>query len=180
MVNLQAYPWRASPTVDDFTKAEIALLGGIYTGAYGDPGIIYSSPGRRTPNQKTLRALDSLSVIDFYDADQGGWSRGMWGARLTCLGANVAFRAAANAHLGCGGTWQPDGSCDHCRQLRPLDDAAYADYLLALQPDDRDWQSKGPQLYCTEHGWMRRSNVTTTKTCHQQGTPFHEGGLYRA
>jgi hypothetical protein len=188
-------PWEAPPG-DLLSRQELALLARIYTGRYGDgPGVIYSSPGRRLPSQRLLRSLDSRGVIQFTDAEAGRWERGMWGARLTCRGANAVFRGYPvrpggrgpglgdvthlDGHPGCPGGWRPDGNCESCPAKRPLDRTAYEAYLAALDPGGRDEQLNGPQLYCVEHGWMRRTDITTTKVCRLPGTVFHDGGLFR-
>lgn len=178
------------------SPGELTLLSRIYIGQYGDgPGVVYSAPGRRHPSPRLLRTLDGLGVIQFTDAAAGNWERGMWGARLTCAGANVVFRGypvrtgepgadlgdviQLDGHPGCTGGWRPDGSCTNCRVRRPLDRAAYETYLGALGSGERDEQLNGPQLYCIEHGWMRRPDITTTKVCLLPGTVFHDGGLFR-
>jgi hypothetical protein len=185
-------PWQADP--GEFLSPEaLALLHRICTGQYGDgPGVIYSAPGRRRPSQRLLRTLDDLGVIQFTDAATGNWGRGMWGARLTCVGANAVFRGhpvqhaadpgdviQLDGHPGCTGGWRPDGDCTSCPATRPLDRAAYETYLAALDPGRRDRQRNGPQLYCIEHGWIRRADITTTKVCRFPGTVFHDGGLFR-
>lgn len=87
----------------------------------------------------------------------------MWGARLTCAGANAVFRGypvrpgepgadpaevvELDGHPGCTGGWQPDGNCTNCSARRPLDRAAYETYLAALGPGERDGQLNDPQLY---------------------------------
>jgi hypothetical protein len=187
-------PWNADPC-DSLSQGELKLLYRICTGHYGDPGAIYSAPGRRQPSQRLLRALDGLGVIEFTDAKGGNWERGMWGARLTCAGANAVFRAypvrpgepnanpggvtRLDGHPGCAGGWRPDGNCTNCSSKRPLDRRAYEIYLDALTPSDRDEQVNGPQLWCIEHGWMRRADVTTVKVCRLPGTVFHDGGVSR-
>lgn len=188
-------PWEAEPD-DLLSSGELTLLHRIYIGQYGDgTGVIYSARGRRLPSQRLLRALDGLGVIQFTDAEAGKWERGMWGARLTCAGANAVFRGypvrlgehradpghviQLDGHPGCTGGWRPDGNCTNCSAERPLDKAAYKTYLAALDPGGRDEQLNGPQLYCIEHGWMRRAAITTTKVCRLPGTVFHDGGLFR-
>jgi hypothetical protein len=188
-------PWMAAPG-GLLSSTELALLYRICTGQYGDgPGVIYSAPGRRRPSQRLLRTLDGLGVIQFTDAAAGKWDRGMWGARLICAGANAVFRGypvrlgepgadpgdvvQLDGHAGCPGGWRPDGNCTSCPARRPLDRASYEAYLAALDPGGRDEQLSGPQLYCIEHGWMRRADITTTKVCRLPGTVFHDGGLFR-
>lgn len=188
-------PWKADPG-NLLSPEELTLLYRICTGQYGDGcGVVYSAPGRRRPSQRLLRTLDGLGVIQFTDAAAGNWERGMWGARLTCAGANAVFRGypvqlggtgsvpggvtRLDGHPGCTGGWQPDGSCTNCPAKRPLDRTAYETYLAALSPAGRDEQINGPQLYCIEHGWMRRADITTTKVCRLPGTVFHDGGLFR-
>jgi hypothetical protein len=188
-------PWKADPG-NLLSPEELALLHRICTGQFGDgPSVVYSSPGRGRPSQRLLRALDGLGVIQFTDATAGNWERGMWGARLTCAGANAVFRGypvhligpgpdpggvtGLDGHPGCTGGWRPDGACTNCPAKRPLDKAAYEAYLAALGPARRDEQVNGPQLFCTEHGWLRRADITTTKVCRLPGTVFHDGGLFR-
>jgi hypothetical protein len=182
-------PWSADPVNDMLAPAEVALLTRIYTNHFGEGrGVLYSEPGRRSPSQRLMRSLHALGVVEFMDARAGGWERGMWGARLTCVGANAVFRADPRAqadgtvldgHPGCTGAWLADGTCTGCNRSRPLDRAAYDSYLDALDPDDRDEQERGPRLFCIEHGRIRRRDITTTKVCRQSGTVFHDGGLMR-
>lgn len=188
-------PWNAVPG-NLLSPQELAMLHRICTGGYGDgPCVVYSAPGRRRPSQRLLRALDGRGVIQFTDAAAGNWERGMWGARLTCAGANAVFRGypaqpggpgtdpggvtRLDGHPGCAGGWRPDGGCTNCPARRPLDRAAYEAYLAALGPAGRDEQVCGPQLYCIEHGWMRQADITTAKVCRLPGTVFHDGGLFR-
>ena len=179
-------PWSAEPVNDVLTASDLTLLRRIYTGHFGEGrGVVYSEPGRRSPTQRLMRSLHALGVVEFMDEHAGGWDRGMWGARLTCLGANAAFRdehrsgTYLDGHPGCEGGWLPDGTCTGCSQRRPLDRAAYDAYLDALDTDARIEQERGPQLYCIEHGYLRRRDITTTKVCRQPGTVFHDGGLMR-
>jgi len=190
----QSAPWNV--VADDLlSPGELRLLYRICAGEYGDPGVIYSVRGRRYPSQRLLRTLDGLGVIQFTDTAAGKWERGMWGARLTCAGANAVFRAwpirpaepgagpggvtRLDGHPGCMGGWRPDGTCTSCLAKRPLDRAAYDIYVAALDPDRRDEQLTGPQLYRIEHGWLRRADITTAKVCRLPGTVFHDGGLAR-
>lgn len=183
------FPWAADPlTDDDLTRQMRTVLRTMYLGAYGSGrGVVYSEPGRREPYQTTLKALARLGAVDFYDAKSSGWERGMWGARLTCVGANTVFRAiqvttpegTLDEHPRCGGGWRPNGTCTSCTAQRPLDADAYLAYVDALSEDDRTRQINGPRLYCLEHGWVRTRDITTQKVCRLTGTDFHDGGLQR-
>lgn len=192
-------PWRIEPSDLDLTQSEVTLLHGILVGRYDGYSMIYSGPGR--PSAKRMRLLSSLGVVTFIDAAEGNWERGMWGARLTCVGANAVARndgavrlnadgvkdlnatgdgvTILDSHPGCAGGWLADGTCTDCPRLRPLDLAAYTDYLAVLDPDERAEQVKGPRLYCVEHGYLRRRHITTTKTCPLDGTDMHDRGLMR-
>lgn len=199
-------PWRIEPTDLDLTQDEKVLAFHIHVGRYGGYSTIYSDPQRRYPSQRQMKTLASLGVVTFIDAREGGWPRGTWAARLTCVGANVAARQdgqvrlneagekdlnapAATAtildgHPGCPGGWRPDGTCTDCRRLRPLDLAAYRAYLDSLDPRALDAQVNGPQLYCIEHGYLRTQHITTSKTCQirrpqMSVTDMHDGGLFR-
>lgn len=182
-------PWAQPPVNSSLSPREVELLLGVYAGDFGeDPGVVFSAPGRRYPTQALLRSLHHLGVIEFVDAEDGGWERGMWAARLTCVGANAAFRhvpphggqkGSLDLHPGCGGHWLPRGTCDSCRAVRPLDRHAYAGYLAALQAEDEDRQRRAPRLYCIEHGFMRREHINTQKVCRLVGTHMHDGGLFR-
>lgn len=182
-------PWDADPVNDLLAPAEVTLLTRIYTNHFGEGrGALYSDPDRRGPSQRLMRSLNALGVIEFMDARSGGWERGMWGARLTCVGANAVFRAdprtqadgsTLDGHTGCSGAWLTDGTCTGCNKDRPLDRTAYDAYLVALDDEARHEQEKGPRLFCIEHGRIRRRDVTTTKVCRQGGTIFHDGGLMR-
>ena len=146
-------------------------------------GMVYSSPGHRNPTQRHLRALDGMGLVEFIGWRAGGWDRGMWAARLTVLGKNVAYRGLAgtgpDTHVGCGGAWLPSGGCTGCRNERDLDREAYEDWLDALDPQARRREQHGPRLFCIEHGFLRQKHVRTDKTCGQPGTPLHDGGLLR-
>jgi hypothetical protein len=200
--------WEVS-TPTDLTPFEVALLRRVYTGAFGDgPGLVYgegetarpshhsgdlSQPGASVDTAATLRALTGLGAIEWLDhRSQRGWSTGMWGARLTVVGANAVFcaerktatdsQAGLDGHPGCRGHWRRDGTCTGCRALRPLDRTAYLSYLDALSDVDRATalgQADGPQLFCVEHGYLGRAQISTDKTCRLPGTHLHDGGLFR-
>lgn len=175
----------------DLSEHDLTVLFRVYTGQYGGGyAVVYSEPGRREPTQRHLVSLASLDLVEFYDAASSGWDRGMWAARLTCVGANAVFRGerasehhdtypGLDGHPGCSGYWLPEGACTTCRAKRPLDHQAYLDYLDAIDEEARAAQIKGPQLWCVEHGWMRQADVTTTKVCRLAGTHFHDGALQR-
>lgn len=182
-------PWSAPVLNEDLAAAELTLLRRVYLNHFGEGrGVLYSEPGRRSPSQRLMRSLDALGVVEFVDARAGGWERGMWGSRLTCLGANAVFRAdprtqpdgtVLDGHPGCVGAWLPNGACTGCTAKRPLDRTAYDAYLDALDGEMRSEQERGPRLFCIEHGRQRRADITTQKVCRQNGTVFHDGGLMR-
>jgi len=64
------------------------------------------------------------------------------------------------------------------RDLQP-DQRAYDDYLSSLTGDDLKHESASPDLFCIEHGYMRRRDITTQKVCGLPGSSFHGGGLMR-
>lgn len=172
------------------------LLTRMYSGAFGDGPWLASGTNLNAAARRCQR-LAVHGLVTYTDAGTGGWEPGMWLARLTCLGANAAFRSAAahvvpgegkrDTHPGtatdpCGGHWLLEGICSRCEAPRPLDRDAYEDYLGYLEanePDDYEQQVSGPQLWCTEHGYMRTRDITTTKTCRLPGTYLHDGGLDR-
>lgn len=184
-------PWSATAiTEDDLTPLEVASLRKVYAPDEDGRGLAYGS--QVTAHAKRLSRMAHLGLVEFTDAKAGGWETGMWGARLTCVGANAVFRIDAeylvegegkrDVHPGCGGYWLLEGECSKCQAFRPLDLEAYGDYLVYLEinePDEHARQISGPQLWCTEHGYMRARHITTTKVCHQPGTHLHDGGLVR-
>lgn len=168
-------------TLDELTTPERRLLTNMYAGKYGEPQTVYSEPGRSSPSRPTMRALASLGLVTYLEGRDAGWDPQMWGAALTCVGSNVVFRAAGGpygTHPGCG-PWNALGRCLGCRAKRPLDAVAYEDYLDALSDEDCAHQLAGPRLYCVEHGWVRRDDITTQKVCLSKGTAMHEPSLFR-
>lgn len=186
-MKLPTFPWRITPADLTFDLGDLTLLHRMYSGRFGEGrGVVYSQAGRPDPSVEQLVRLHRIGVVEFYSGRQMGWDQDMWGARLTCVGMNAVFRhdggSDRQSHPGCHGYWAADGVCDTCSAVRPLDAKAYAEYLVAardINPFEAERQANGPQLYCIEHGFMRRIHITTTKVCRLPGTEFHDGGLAR-
>lgn len=175
-------PYAVAVDPGELTASDRRVLHALYEGAYGDPWAVYSDPSRRTPSRPQMRALASLGLVTFLDGKDAGWAKDMWGAWLTCLGANTVFRSGPGefgSHPGCG-QWRVDGTCTGCRSRRPLDADAYAAYLRALGTVEREHQESGPRLFCVEHGWVRRDEITTQKVCRLRGSNKHDPSLIRA
>lgn len=130
---------------------------------------------RRTANQLARKGL--LTVVAGAEA---GWDRGMWQGTITCPGFNALYEARGNRHVdGCGGLWQPDGTCDGCRVLRRLDEEAF-EQLLAANAEEARFLGSRARLWCDEHGYARSADWTTDKTCRRPGgSPVHELGFIR-
>lgn len=181
-------PWSAPVLNLLLSPAEAHLLVDLAVGAFGDePGMVFSEPGRRRPTQAMLRRLHRLGCVQFTDAAAGRWDPGMWGARLTVLGANAAYRHEArdldgqrlDRHVGCDGFWLPDGTCTVANHLRPLDSPAHQRMMAALPKNELAEERRAPRLWCVEHGRLRTRHITTQKVCHLPGTHLHDGGLFR-
>lgn len=128
------HPWQVPARHALLTPSEIRTLTGVYLGEFGDgPWLVYSNDEQHRPARRMLRALHDLHMIELME-NEPGWTPTMWGARLTCVGANTVFRAANNAHPGCPGDghWLPTGDCTGCRARRPLDMDAYRDMINTM------------------------------------------------
>ncbi|WP_239591371.1 hypothetical protein [Mycolicibacterium tusciae] len=124
--------------------------------------------------------LDRRGLARYVSGAEGGWSAGMWAAYPTCNGFNAMWRHAGDTHVdGCGSVWNADGSCSGCREVRRLDLLACERYIEALPAEARDAELRTAALWCGEHGFIRRADVTTGKTCRFGGSPIHDGGLDR-
>lgn len=126
------------------------------------------------------RALAHKSLVRYRNSAEGGWPAGMWAAYPTCNGINAMWRHAGDTHVErCGAPWNPNGTCSGCGAQRLLDLPAYENYLGALPDRDRVTQLATSALWCIEHGYLRRADVTTTKTCRFTGSAIHDSGLHR-
>ena len=137
----------------------------------------YDHPrSRRTAGQLARKGLVTLSA-----GRAAGWEPDMWQAILTVNGWNAMWRANDNRHIvGCGGTWQKDGTCDGCSELRRLDEPAFAEYLDATDADERAFLTNHTKLWCDEHGFARQSEWTTDKVCRRKdGSSIHQGPFTR-
>lgn len=124
--------------------------------------------------------LDRRGLARYVSGAEGGWSAGMWAAYPTCNGFNAMWRHAGDTHVdGCGSVWNADGSCSGCREVRRLDLLACERYIEALPAEARDAELRTAALWCGEHGFIRRADVTTGKMCRFVGSPIHDGGLDR-
>lgn len=160
----------------DVTKAELALL---MDAAADDNYSVsdYDHPrGRRTAGQLARKGLVVLTA-----GRAAGWEPNMWQATLTVNGWNAMWRANGDRHIvGCGGTWQKDGTCDGCGELRRLDDPAFDDYIDATTPDERAFLTGHTKLWCDEHGYAREREWSTDKTCRRSdGSSRHERPFVR-
>ncbi|WP_241473887.1 hypothetical protein [Mycolicibacterium neoaurum] len=63
--------------------------------------------------------------------------------------------------------------------MRRLDQLAYDRYMEVLAAESRAAELRTSALWCAEHGFIRRADVTTDKTCRFRGSPVHDGGLDR-
>lgn len=134
----------------------------------------------RTVMARRAKDLGLRGLAQYVSGAQAGWSAGMWAAYPTCNGFNAMWRHAGDTHVdGCGAVWNADGSCSGCRDVRRLDLAACERYIEALSAEARDTELRSAALWCGEHGFIRRADVTTGKTCRIAGSPVHDGGLDR-
>lgn len=167
--------------VKTLTATQRTILAAMAAGRFDEVNAIYSDPERTRPSLELMRQLADLGLVTLLEGSDGLWQAGMWGASLTCLGLNTAYRSAGGefgSHIECG-EWDARGRCSGCRTQRPLDARAYQDYLEAIGPTAAMWQRSGPQLFCAEHGYVRRDDVNTQKVCRLPGTSMHDGGLFR-
>jgi len=154
----------------DITGAEARWL----TRAVDSDSAMYGDG--RSAARDHARRLASRGLVTWLDWREAGWEPGMWGATVTCPGFNALWRHNGDRHTpGCGGRWLADGTCDGCATLRRLDLDAWETFRLATAEDvDRS------ALWCDEHGYLRRSQWRTTKTCGLSGgSSQHDGGLQR-
>lgn len=135
-----------------------------------------SHPTRR----RTARVLARKGLFTLLEGASTGWEPDMWAAALTCPGWNTIWRANGERHVpGCGSDWLPDGSCSGCGIVRRLDAEAFDEYLEATTSVERAFLSQRTRLWCDEHGFARDAQWTTTKTCGQAGSPYHERNFFR-
>lgn len=156
----------------------------LLTAARGD-GTIYSGGPQSSSNSRVARTLAAAGLVRFIESRDAGWNRGMWAAVVQCEGMNALWRHHDDRHVdGCtagrctDGRWSPDGTCTDCRDLRRLDDLAWDARLETLTETARSVELH-TCLWCPEHGYMRASQITTTKVCRLPGSTFHDGGLLR-
>ncbi len=126
------------------------------------------------------RQLARRGLVRYFNSRDGGWPAGMWAAYPTCNGHNAMWRHARDTHVdGCRARWNRDGSCSGCGAARLLDLAAYEAYLSALSSEERAKELSTSALWCLEHGYLRRADVTTKKMCRLPGSSIHHGMLDR-
>lgn len=188
MIDTFSRHWAHRPPVE-LTPAEARLLRLVLHGRPADgvePWTLYSgaaSPRTDTSRRRALQRLEPTGVVEVFLGVEMGWDASMWGARLTCLGANSLYRFDGDVHTECpalsNAPWAQSGTCTGCSRPRPLDAEAYRTHLAALSPFGYCEQVNGPQLYCAEHGWVRKADVNSMKVCRLEGTVFHDGGLDR-
>lgn len=139
-----------------------------------------AGPSTRTVMATRAKDLGRRGLALYVSGAQAGWSAGMWAAYPTCNGFNAMWRHAGDTHVdGCGSVWNADGSCSGCRNVRRLDLLACERYIEALPTEARASELRTAALWCGEHGFIRRADVTTGKTCRFAGSPIHDGGLDR-
>ena len=144
------------------------------------PNRMIGGTSTRTSEAQRCRKLAHRGLVRYLNSDQGGWPAGMWAAYPTCNGFNAMWRHAGDTHVErCSAPWNPDGTCTGCRARRLLDLPAYETYIAALPPQDRTEELAVSALWCAEHGYLRRLDVTTQKTCRFTGSPLHDGLLNR-
>ncbi|MFV8142247.1 hypothetical protein ACNQR7_32170 [Mycolicibacterium senegalense] len=144
------------------------------------PHRMIGSSSTRTPVAQRARDLARRELAQYISGARGGWSPGTWGAYPTCNGFNAMWRYAGDLHIdGCGSAWSADGTCTGCRSRRLLDLPAYEQYLAMLSDETRANELRTSALWCTEHGYIRQTDVTTQKICPLTGSPVHDGGLNR-
>lgn len=145
-----------------------------------DPNRMIGGTSPRTAVAQRCRRLAQKGLAQYLNSDQGGWPAGMWSAYPTCNGLNAMWRHADDTHVErCGASWNADGTCSGCNDRRLLDLPAYERYLSALPSPDQTLELSVSALWCHEHGYLRRSDVTTQKTCRLTGSPVHDGLLNR-
>lgn len=177
----EAMTFFAGPATSfDPTLAEAELLRAMIL----DRGTVYSGESGAASKDRVLASELALmghnNLVTFVDAAGGGWDKGMWGATITCVGSNAAYRffgtPERHVHVStrCDGSWNLDGTCTGCSELRELDADAW-DVYVSVTSDDLP----RARLYCVEHGFMRERHVKTTKTCPLVGTENHDVGLMR-
>ena len=158
------------------TDLECALLKQIAA----HPNRMIGGTAARTAEAQRCRKLAGRGLVRYLNSDQGRWPAGMWAAYPTCNGLNAMWRHAGDTHVaGCAAPWKPDGTCTGCRDRRLLDLPAYETYIAALPPQDRTNELAVSALWCAEHGYLRRADVTTQKLCSFTGSPLHDGQLNR-
>ena len=103
---------------------------------------------------------------------------------------NALWRHHYDRHVdGCGaesgvagrcpnGRWSSGGICTGCGALRRLDEQAW-DSRLETLTEAASAAELRTCLWCPEHGYMRATQITTTKVCRLPGSTFHDGGLDR-
>ena len=144
------------------------------------PGQMIGGTSPRTAVARRCRRLAQKGLAQYLASAQGGWPAGMWAAYPTCNGLNAMWRHAGDTHVGdCGARWRPDGTCSMCNAKRLLDLPAYERYLAALPGPDREIALSVSALWCNEHGYLRRPDITTQKLCRFSGSPLHTGLVSR-
>ena len=140
--------------------------------AYGD------GPGAA---RRHALALHDRLLVRYLAAQESGWALGMWGAVVLATGYNALWQARGDTHTpGCGSPWAPDGTCTGCRVLRRLDVDAYTQFRdITGDRDPVTGQAGQSVLWCDEHGYLRRTQWTTDKTCRASGSPLHEVNMMR-
>lgn len=162
--------------VSEITDLEFAIIKQLVA----QPSLMIGGDSTGTALARRSRNLARRGLLRYRNSIEGGWPSGMWAAYPTCNGRNAIWRHAGDTHIdGCGAPWNPDGTCSGCARKRALDLAAYEAYLSTLSATDRNWELSTCPLWCTEHGYMRRIDVQTTKVCRFNGSPLHAGGLFR-
>ena len=152
----------------------------VLEAAVRSPQTMLSGTTMRTTLGKRARILGSMGLMRFLEGADGGRAKGTWIAYLTCNGFNALWRYAGDTHVdGCGGQWTANGTCASCHQRRRLDLPAYRSYLDAMSAGERRDERSTAALWCVEHGYLCRGEITTTKICRLPGTPLHDGGLDR-
>lgn len=160
----------------EISEPESATLLAIAT----HPGRMIGGTTPRTAVARRCRQLARKGLAQYVNSAQGGWPAGMWATYPTCNGLNAMWRHAGDTHIDrCGSPWNADGTCSGCRTRRRLDLPAYEQYLAALSIPDRQAELRTSALWCIEHGYIRRTDVTTQKTCRFKGSSIHDGGLDR-
>lgn len=160
----------------EISEPESATLLAIAT----HPGRMIGGTTTHTAVARRCRQLARKRLARYVNSAQGGWPAGMWAAYPTCNGFNAMWRHAGDTHIDrCGSPWNSGGTCSGCRTRRRLDLPAYEQYLAALSIPDRQAELRTSALWCIEHGYIRRIDVTTQKTCPFKGSSVHDGGLDR-